>query len=177
MKNTLIVNLYGGPGTGKSTGAAYIFSMLKMAGVDCEYVQEYAKDRTWQHDMFPLKKCQLYVTGKQALRIVRLDGQVEVIITDSPILLGALYTDEQPYKDICIYEHCKYKNQINVFLKRLKKYNPNGRNQTENEAKEIDDKIYALLKNTFETFIEVDGIKEGYDKVIEIVKAKLEEQK
>jgi hypothetical protein len=31
MKNTLIVNLYGGPGTGKSSGAAYIFSKLKMA--------------------------------------------------------------------------------------------------------------------------------------------------
>ena len=30
MKNTMIVNLYGGPGTGKSTGAAYIFSKLKM---------------------------------------------------------------------------------------------------------------------------------------------------
>lgn len=25
MKNTLIVNLYAGPGAGKSTGAAYIF--------------------------------------------------------------------------------------------------------------------------------------------------------
>ena len=32
MKNTLIVNLYAGPGAGKSTGAAYIFfAKLKMA--------------------------------------------------------------------------------------------------------------------------------------------------
>lgn len=29
MKNTLIVNLYAGPGAGKSTGAAYIFAKLK----------------------------------------------------------------------------------------------------------------------------------------------------
>ena len=40
MKNTLLVNLYAGPGAGKSTGAAYIFAKLKMAGVDCEYVSE-----------------------------------------------------------------------------------------------------------------------------------------
>jgi hypothetical protein len=61
MKNTLLVNLYAGPGAGKSTGAAYIFAKLKMAGVDCEYVSEYAKDRVWQEDQFPLKHCQLYV--------------------------------------------------------------------------------------------------------------------
>ena len=29
MKNTLIVNLYAGPGAGKSTGAAYIFFFCK----------------------------------------------------------------------------------------------------------------------------------------------------
>ena len=34
MKDTLIVNLFGEPGAGKSTGAAYVFAMLKMAGVD-----------------------------------------------------------------------------------------------------------------------------------------------
>ena len=45
MKDTLIMNLYGGPGSGKSTGAAYIFSMLKMVGVDAEYVTEFAKDK------------------------------------------------------------------------------------------------------------------------------------
>ena len=62
MKNTLLVNLYAGPGAGKSTGAAYIFAKLKTAGVDCEYVSEYAKDRVWQEDQFPLQHCQLYVT-------------------------------------------------------------------------------------------------------------------
>ena len=34
MKSTLLVNLYAGPGAGKSTGAAYIFAKLKMAGVE-----------------------------------------------------------------------------------------------------------------------------------------------
>lgn len=45
MKNTIIVNLFAGPGAGKSTGAAYIFSKLKLAGIDCEYVSEFAKDK------------------------------------------------------------------------------------------------------------------------------------
>lgn len=48
MKNTLVVNLFGEPGAGKSTGAAYVFAMLKMAGVDAELVTEYAKDKVWE---------------------------------------------------------------------------------------------------------------------------------
>ena len=32
----LVVNLFGAPGAGKSTGAAYIFSKLKMAGINAE---------------------------------------------------------------------------------------------------------------------------------------------
>ena len=94
MKDTLLVNLYAGPGAGKSTGAAYIFAKLKMAGVDCEYVSEYAKDRVWQEDQFPLQHCQLYVTGKQCLKIIRLLGKVDVVVIDSPIALGAMYTTE-----------------------------------------------------------------------------------
>ena len=145
MKNTLLVNLYAGPGAGKSTGAAYIFSKLKMAGIDSEYVSEYAKDRVWQGDQFVLQHCQLYVTGKQCLKVARLLGKVDVIVTDSPIAIGAMYTDEKPYQDVCLYEAKKYKNTFNIFINRKKDYNPNGRNQTFEEAKTIDQKILDFL--------------------------------
>lgn len=49
-KSTIVVNLFAGPGAGKSTGAAYIFAMLKMHGIDCELVTEFAKDKTWEHN-------------------------------------------------------------------------------------------------------------------------------
>jgi adenylate kinase family enzyme len=45
---TLFVNLFGSPGTGKSTMAASIFAELKWRGVDCEIVTEYAKELTWK---------------------------------------------------------------------------------------------------------------------------------
>ena len=45
---TIIVNLFGAPGAGKSTGAAYIFSKIKMAGVNAELVTEFAKDKVWE---------------------------------------------------------------------------------------------------------------------------------
>jgi len=43
-KETLIVNLWAGPGTGKSTTASVVFHMLKVAGIKCEYVTEFAKE-------------------------------------------------------------------------------------------------------------------------------------
>ena len=64
MKDTIVVNLFAGPGAGKSTGAAYIFSMLKMAGIDTEYVNEYAKDKVWE-DNKEVFKCQFLISGKQ----------------------------------------------------------------------------------------------------------------
>ena len=166
MKNTLLVNLYAGPGAGKSTGAAYIFAKLKMAGVDCEYVSEYAKDRVWQDDQFPLQHCQLYVTGKQCLKIYRLLGKVDVIVTDSPIAVGAMYTTEKPYQDVCLYEAKKYKNTYNLFVNRFKPYNQNGRNQTEEEAKEIDRKIKAFLTDNNLEFKEINGTEEGYNAIV-----------
>ena len=51
MKNTLIVNLFGGAGIGKSTLMARIFSELKVQGYDCEMVTEFAKDLVWKKEL------------------------------------------------------------------------------------------------------------------------------
>lgn len=172
MKDTLIVNLYGGPGTGKSTGAAYIFSKLKMAGVDAEYVTEFAKDKVWEGSQEAFK-CQFYITGKQAFRISRCYGKVEVIVTDSPIMLGKIYADRigRPALGMaCVEEAKRYTaNSANVMLNRVKAYNPNGRNQTETEARLIDDDIRNMLRENDMSYIEVNGDKEGYDKVYKMI--------
>lgn len=172
-KNTIIVNLFAGPGAGKSTGAAYIFSQLKMAGVDAEYVSEFAKDKVWEgnNEVF---KCQFYVTGKQAFKISRCFGKVDVIVTDSPILLGAHYADNDALKDACEYEFKRYgDSNMNILLKRVKPYNPNGRHQTEEQAKGIDGSMELLLENTTTEYFEATGDIAGYDMIVEKVLKKL----
>ena len=41
---TIVINLIGSPGTGKSTLASELFSKMKWKGHDVELVSEYAKE-------------------------------------------------------------------------------------------------------------------------------------
>lgn len=144
--NTIVVNLYGGPSTGKSTTAAGVFSVLKSMGVECEYVTEYAKDKVWEESFGTLNN-QIYVFGKQHHRIFRCLGKVDVIVTDSPILLSLIYGEDasQQFKDLVIHEFCNM-TTLDVFLERCHEYNTNGRMQTADEALIIDSKIKAVLE-------------------------------
>ena len=171
-KNTIIVNLFAGPGAGKSTGAAYVFAKLKLSGIDCEYVSEFAKDKVWENNSEVFKN-QFYITGKQSFKISRCFGKVDVIITDSPIALGALYArDDQPMLKAASLEdfekyHC---NNFNFVINRVKPYNHNGRNQSESEAKEIDGNTTKFLESHEIPFVVVDGNEKGYDEIVKIVK-------
>lgn len=63
----LVVNLFGAPGAGKSTGAAYVFSQLKMRGINAELVTEFAKDKVWEENDEVFKH-QEYIFGKPKLK-------------------------------------------------------------------------------------------------------------
>lgn len=173
MKKTIIVNLFGGPGCGKSTGAAWLFSQLKLNKIDCEYVTEFAKDKVWEENK-EVFKCQFYITGKQAFKISRCFGKVDVIITDSPIAIGTQYCDNEYLKQAILYEFNKYsKNNINVLLNRVKDYNPNGRNQTEEESISIDKTTEKMLNDNKITFVSVNGDENGYRQILEIILDKI----
>lgn len=66
-----VINLFAGPGSGKSTTCAGVFSKLKLAGVNCEMALEYAKDKVWEQSFHTLDN-QIYIFGKQLHRLWRL---------------------------------------------------------------------------------------------------------
>lgn len=169
--STLLVNLWGGPGTGKSTTATGLFSLLKRQEVLCEYVSEYAKDLTWKGDLQRLRNSVL-VSGEQIERQRMLQDKVDVIITDSPVMLACLYSNNPYFKKALEYEYkslCDFKT-IEVFLERTKKYMESGRNQTETEALAIDKKAYSFLKSFDYTF---EG---GTEETIENLSSIIQEQ-
>lgn len=169
--NTQIINLFGGPGTGKSTIAALVFGELKKKGYEIELVTEYAKDKVWEESYKTLEN-QIYVFGKQLHRIWRIKNKVNFIITDSPILLSIIYDKEKNdnLKRLVLDVHNNF-NNINILIKRDTIYNPNGRFQNEIEAKQIDKQIMNLLKNNSIDFHEIN-ITNAVEEIINIITKK-----
>jgi adenylate kinase family enzyme len=168
-KKTICVNLVGAPGSGKSTGAAYIFSKLKMEGINCELVIEYAKDRVWQNDLEVFRN-QFYVSAKQSQRMARLQGKVDIIVTDSPLLMAAIYAKDKPYyapyKEVLKHIHEEYEN-INCLIERVKPYNPKGRFQDEAGADQLHIDIRKMYKEEFHLHLDTYmGNEVGYNSLV-----------
>ena len=175
MKKPIVVNLFGAPGAGKSTGAAEIFSALKKAGINAELILEFAKDKTWEHNMKALS-VQEYVFGKQSYRLARCRDDVDVIVTDSPLPLSIIY-NTNPALDISfertvinIFE--TYEN-MNYYVNRVKPYNPKGRNQTESESDALATPIKNLLYENYISYTEINGDDEGHKSVVKDVLYKI----
>jgi nicotinamide riboside kinase len=172
-KKTLVVNLLGGPGTGKSTFCAGIFAALKWDDVDCEMALEYAKDLVWDNNLSKLEN-QLYVFGKQQSRLFRLNGKVDVVVTDAPLFNSIIYDakGDKLFTKLVLREQSSYEN-LNIFLVRKKKYNPNGRHQTFAQAKELDKKILNALKKHRLKFEKVEAVPENIPSILGIIKRKI----
>lgn len=166
---TKIVNLVGGPGVSKSTTAALLFAKLKMRGINCELVTEYAKDKVWEESFKTLDN-QLYVLGKQYHRLHRLMGKVEYIVTDAPLIHSLFYGAHMPvsFKQL-VLDINKEMPALNIFLTRKKAYNPLGRMQTEEEARLIDGQLRSILDDNNIGYVLIDGDSNAADKILEML--------
>lgn len=165
-KKTLVVNLYAGPGSGKSTTAAGVFFELKSRGINCELATEFVKDLVWEERHKAINN-QIYIFAKQHHRITRLLGEVDVIVTDSPLLLTLVYgkAGDELLKRLAKFEHDKLWT-FNCFIKRNKDYNPKGRNHTYPEARELDISIENMLDDEDISYDVYFGNAEGKDKIV-----------
>jgi len=172
-KKTLVINLLGGPCTGKSAMASAIFSELKFDGFNAELVPEYAKGMTWQSSLKVLQN-QIYVFGKQHQYLTRPKDQVRVIITDSPLLLSVVYDQENnvELRNLVLKEF-RSMNNFNIFLTRSHAYQQAGRTQSLEEAVQVDQKILDTLEECRVDHIRLASGRESVKKIVEEIKNKL----
>lgn len=162
-----VINLFAGPGAGKSTTAAGLFYRLKMLGHNVELITEFAKELTWQDRQRTLED-QIYVFASQLHRQNVLKNKVDAVITDSPLLLSLIYGDNLPHSFKNLVVDCWYGfDNINFMLHRCTPYTPVGRNQTEAEAVELDKKIHRMLWTRQIRYEEVTGDETAIDKIME----------
>jgi antirestriction protein ArdC len=142
----LVVNFYAGPGAGKTTSAMELTAALKKTGVNVEYVQEYAKELVLENRT-ELLADQQHVTDEQYHRLDRLRNSVDVIVTDSPVLLGIVYGGDKiddAYRQK-IRSYYDSFNNLDLQIERKTVYQTAGRIQTEAEARDLDRAIVEML--------------------------------
>lgn len=166
---TVVVNLFGGPGSGKSTLMAGLFSELKFRNINCEMAPEFSKEKVWENSLDILSN-QIYIFGKQHHTVFRLLNKVDVVITDSPIILSLYYGKNcsKSFADLVLEEHNKL-DSVNIFVKRLKEYNPSGRLQTKEQAEKIDKEILNILDSNTITYNTLPGNKSSVDKISDML--------
>lgn len=147
----ICVNLYGAPGVGKSTSAAYLFYALKSYGFNCELVTEVAKDYCWEENNVALRN-QLLVAGEQQFRLDRLKDKVDIVITDAPLMLQTIYykLNNCPRKGLfneLMYAYYNEYDNLNFFL-------PSNNDRTKAEGRIYLDQVKDIEKEILDMFNE-----------------------
>lgn len=148
-RSPLLINLFAGPSAGKTTAALELTAALKKKGFNVEYVSEYAKELVLENKTELLKN-QVHVTDEQFHRLDRLrNSGVEIIVTDSPVLLGKVYGEgkiSREYGEKLLTYHNSFDN-FNLFVNRGSTFQTEGRVHNLEQSKELDAKILAMLQD------------------------------
>ena len=167
-QKTKVINLYAGPGAGKTTAALQICLELKKLGINAEYVSEFAKDLIYDGKEEMLKDQKL-VTDGQYERLNRLRGKVDVIVTDSPLLLGQVYgkkSVDKEYKDEIRKRYDSFDN-YNAFIVRGKNFTQKGRVHNLEESKQLDADVLQMLRDNkiFHGYYKQDNLSEAVENI------------
>jgi len=158
-----VINLFGGPGTGKSVTRARLFAELKMQHKNCGEVIEFAKDLVYE-ESFKALEHQEWVFANQHQRMYRLKDKVDYIITDAPLFNSIVYSGKgEEQKDFHRYVFSVFNryDNLNVYFERETVYQQDGRYQDEEGAKKIDDEVLRLFD-----YFDVKYVKIGLKNVI-----------
>lgn len=151
---TKIINIFGGPGSGKSIFCMELLSNMKKLNTNkpftVEYVSEAAKNYVWTNSKIinGSEKNQTILLGEQLHKLEILNNNIDFIITDSPLFLNALYNKECTYEyEQIIARITNTYDNINYFLIRNLSvpYESAGRLQTLEQAIQIDKNLEHLL--------------------------------
>jgi hypothetical protein len=168
--NCTRINLYAGPGVGKSTTAARLFSELKIlwnkpTDPQVELVMEYIKEWAWLK-IAPASWDQFYVFAKQVRREdIVLRHKHTHVITDSPIFMQLAYLERgnAAYAPMCCNSALLFESQypsLHILLKRTVPYQGEGRYENYDQACQMDKIIRNTLLRFRVPFVELDPVTE-----------------
>ncbi len=138
----------GSPGAGKTVAASSLFAALKRNHIDSVLISEAAKDFVVEENQSALAN-QIFVWATQQYRIFCGYRHAQVVVTDSPILLGAIYNADGTASlvDVIVEQYHRYNNfNILVELNGDHPYSMVGRIHSVTQSIGIQDQIVQLLQ-------------------------------
>lgn len=168
----LVINIFGGPGSGKSTLASELFSSLKKHHIEAACPEEHAKLAIWSGQPWLLDQ-QAILLGRTWETIHALHDKVDAIIVDSPLLLCSVYARER--EPVCFHQLTadlhRRTNRINLLLERdpEMEYSTNGRRETADQARVVDEQILTTLDKHNEPYCEISRSRQDIERVIDAV--------
>lgn len=174
MKHALkVINLFGTSGSGKSTVSAGIFHELNNGKHRIEMISEYAKELVWQKRHPSEFDNQISITANQHNKQLYLTQHaIDLCITDSPLLLGHLYTPNDYYThySLLLDEMFGSFDNINFLLKRTDfAFDPTGRNQTEAQSNDIHERLVSMLDDKNIPFYLIKSSRTAHLEIIDIL--------
>lgn len=139
----IVVNLFGGPGVGKSTTAAMLFAHYKRRGITTELLREPAKELLYQGRDLSRNQVLLMALHYQALKDYEAAG-TQLVIADTALLLNLVYSQGLPFYaqlERLVLKLTREFKEVDVLIKRAVPYQEHGRNETEAEARAIDEAV------------------------------------
>jgi hypothetical protein len=145
-----VINLFAPPGTGKTATGQILSGLLSIANYKVEYIPEFAKFATLSKNDAALQD-QVYMFGKQENRLNVLNkADLDFVVMDGPLPLALLFHPDKHYRNFepLVMEVFKDFDNINVYLKRGPShvYKTHGRNETSEEALQLDSDLRDILR-------------------------------
>lgn len=152
------IGLFGGPGSGKSTLMAWLFSELKSRQIEIEMVPEWIKHWTYENKI-PKGYDQIYVYGNviQQEELALRSGKTEIVIADAPLLINIYYgiwfgAPGMKYLTAITRLFEKDYPSLNIFLKRANfEFSDIARFHSEEQSKHIDAEMLNFLREKYDS--------------------------
>jgi len=178
-----IINLFGGPGIGKSSIASGLTYKLKKKHITCDNPYEFPKALAWDENHSAIQD-QLYVLANQHRGIVKSFGKVDYIVLDSPIILSLVYRsvyqgtsypstlyNSKHFDKLVLDIHNQY-DSINILLERSDDgvHNDKERYQSLEESRKLDYEIEKVLLKNKIPYFSVDVNEQTVKNILKIIK-------
>lgn len=146
------INLYAGPGSGKSTTSRTLSALFGGNGISSIAPIEIPKLHVWEKSFTHLSD-QLKIFANQKFNQDLCNKKFKISVVDSPLLMQLIYMEQNKSDNIKeleqlivkAFEERKKQNVFSYFLKRKHSYSNYGRVHSEEQSNQLNNKIIEIL--------------------------------